>query len=96
MKSTNIASVPSVLEAAIKLLASKGMRITQVAVSRELAQRMIDCRQLMDDIGPSPVLLSIDTEFDIFLPARDVNPDYLVSKPDNFIGVMFNIDVLID
>lgn len=96
MRSQRIQSASSVLITAMKLLASKDIRITQISVSRELAQRMIDCRQTIDEIGNTPALRSIDTEFDAFLPDKQVNPDYLALKPDNFIGVMYGIDVLID
>ncbi len=97
MKSTNLESTPSALMTAIKLLASKGIHITQVAVSRELAQQMIDCREAIE----SPELtygdlIELDTEFDVFLPLKHCNPKRLASKPDTLIGVMFGVDIILE
>lgn len=79
---------------AMDLLRAKGIVIRQISVTEALARKMIDCRRNMDNCGPTKGLWKLDTEFDVFLESDKVNPEYLASKPDNFIGLMFNIDVL--
>ncbi len=85
-------NTPQTLVAVMKILEGKGIKIKKISVTKELAERMIKCRDMIDKNGPNLNLLNMDTEFDMFLNAKKYANVKKKSKDE--IGMMMGIQIV--
>ena len=86
---------------AMKILGAKGIKITQISVTKELGKRMIDNKKALGQIDYKKLPLDfkfadLDDEFDNFIPVELAHLEYVSKQPDNFIGCIFTVDIFLD